>query len=257
MTKTIIIFSEMFIDANSQILSFKLKNYFLWFILAFNSGCINIGGFLAAHRFVTHVTGYATHFGEELSNGNFGRAYSLLLVPMFFIAGAMISGWFTEKPEATEIKERNHSYIFLAISIILFVISLLGPFGIFGLFGAENEFLPNYFLIALLAMCSGLQNAMIGTTGGLLVRTSHLTGITTDLAVGLIRISNSKKGSEQRIREIKINLLRAGTVGSFIFGSAVASFTFRKFEYAAFLLPAIIMGALGYFKSRHIRRNKL
>jgi uncharacterized membrane protein YoaK (UPF0700 family) len=244
----------MFIDAKSQILSFNFKNYVLWFILSFNAGCINIGGFLAAHRFVSHITGYATHFGDEFSRGNLGRALSLASVPVFFIIGSMISAWFTDRREIRSHKDKNYAFLFFLISGILFFISVIGPFGVFGLFGAENEFLPNYFLISLLAISSGLQNAMISTASGLLVRTTHLTGISTDFGVGLIRFFNLPLGSEQRTKEMRVNLLRGGTIGSFILGSIIASFQFRRFEYLGFLLPALITGSLGYYT--HYRNRK-
>jgi uncharacterized membrane protein YoaK (UPF0700 family) len=244
----------MFIDAKSQILAFSLKNYAVWFILAFNSGCINIGGFLAAHRFVTHITGYATHFGDELSKGQFARAFSLALVPVFFIIGSMISAWFTVRDKMIYKNISNYTLLFFFIGGVLFFISAVGPFGLFGLFGAENEFLPNYFLISLLAMSSGIQNAMISTASGLLVRTSHLTGISTDLGVGIVRLFEMQRGSEARSKELRVNLLRFGTIVSFILGSIIASFIFRVFEYAGFLLPALITGSLGFYTWKHNRR---
>jgi uncharacterized membrane protein YoaK (UPF0700 family) len=207
----------MFIDAKSQILAFSIKNYLLWFILAFNAGCINMGGFLAANRFVTHITGYATHFGEELSLGNIGRAWSLVLVPVFFIIGSMISAWFTDRRISNNRNKKSYTILFFIISSILFFISLAGPFGLFGLFGSDQEFIPNYFLISLLAIVSGIQNAMISTASGLLVRTTHLTGISTDLGVGIIRYIFAEQGTESKTKEFRVNLLRVGTIFSFVF----------------------------------------
>ncbi len=45
---------------------------FHWFLLSFNAGCINAGGFLATGRFVSHVTGFATFFGVDLANREHG-----------------------------------------------------------------------------------------------------------------------------------------------------------------------------------------
>lgn len=244
----------MFIDAKSQILSFNIKNYALWFVLAFNAGCINMGGFLAANRFVTHITGYATHFGEELSLGNVGRAWSLALVPVFFIIGAMVSAWFTDRNITANRNKKSYTILFFIIAGIMFFISLLGPFGIFGLFGNEQDFIPGYFLISLLAIGSGIQNAMISTASGLLVRTTHLTGISTDLGVGIIRYFFAGRETELKNKELRINLLRIGTIFSFILGSMVSSFEFRKLQYLGFLIPGLIALSLGIYTWNHNRR---
>ena len=39
------------------------KTYLDWFLLAFLGGHVNAGGYLACHRFVSHVTGFATLAG--------------------------------------------------------------------------------------------------------------------------------------------------------------------------------------------------
>jgi uncharacterized membrane protein YoaK (UPF0700 family) len=39
-------------------------------MMAFQAGVLNIGGFMACHRFVSHVTGFATFFGYELNTND-------------------------------------------------------------------------------------------------------------------------------------------------------------------------------------------
>lgn len=233
----------MFIDSNTQIAALTARNYALWFTLAFNAGSINIGAFLACKRLVTHITGYATYMGEELSIGNPTKAFLYSSVPAFFIFGCMISAWLIDRPKFKN-KRPHYTLVFLIIFLLLSFVSIMGPFGIFGQFGNESDFLPNYFLLALLAMCSGLQNAMISTATGLLVRTTHLTGLSTDLGVGIVRLFNKSISRAEYRREIKTNLLRLGTVSSFIMGSLIASSIFRDYKYSGFWLPTIIMGVL-------------
>jgi len=60
-----------------------------WFLLAFNGGMINAGGFLATGRFVSHVTGFATLFGIHLVNAKPDVALGALTVPLFFSLGCI------------------------------------------------------------------------------------------------------------------------------------------------------------------------
>ena len=60
--------------------------------MAFQAGVINIGAFMACHRFVSHITGFATYFGYELVSGDGFAAAGMLVVPIFFVFGCMISG---------------------------------------------------------------------------------------------------------------------------------------------------------------------
>ena len=44
------------------------ENLFIWFLLALQGGFVNVGGFMAVHRFVSHMTGFGTWIGVELAN---------------------------------------------------------------------------------------------------------------------------------------------------------------------------------------------
>lgn len=244
----------MFTDPNSQIVTLSKKNYMLWFILAFNAGCINMGGYLACNRFVTHVTGYATYVGGELSLGNIQKAFLLFTVPVFFIIGGMIAAWYIERAKMQGHRPK-YKIVFFYFFCILSFVSIVGPLGLFGEFGSATDFYPNYILLALLAMGCGMQNSMISTATGLLVRTTHLTGISTDLSVGLIRLMGKHDSKAEYNKEFRTNLLRIGTIMSFILGSLVASGFFRAYKYHGFWLPTSIIGALTIWKFKKNRRG--
>ena len=55
------------------------KNRFIWSILAFQGGFVNIGGLLTIHIFVSHITGFSAHFSESLINGELLKAILFLL----------------------------------------------------------------------------------------------------------------------------------------------------------------------------------
>src|SRR4051812_2049393 len=85
------------LSGRESIAQFNPQNVAIWLSMAFQAGAINAGGFLACHRFVTHATGFATLFGTEFTQGHLTTAFSMLSVPLFFLIGAMISGFFIDR----------------------------------------------------------------------------------------------------------------------------------------------------------------
>jgi uncharacterized membrane protein YoaK (UPF0700 family) len=82
----------------------------------------------------------------------------------------------------------------------------------------------------------GLQNAAVATITGMAVRTTHLTGPTTDLGVHL-GSALLDKGAGRRAA-LQGAVLRAGTIVSFLFGGALAIPLARAYGYLTLLAPA-------------------
>jgi uncharacterized membrane protein YoaK (UPF0700 family) len=216
---------------------YTFKTSFHWFMLAFLSGCVNAGGYLACHRFVSHVTGFATLAGIDLANRKYDAAVGILSVPAFFLGGVMISAWLVDR-EHHQGKRPHYAIVMGLVAACLATAALLGHFHFFGAFGADLKLKHDYFLLALLCMASGLQNATITTATGATVRTTHLTGITTDLGIGLIRLITPGMREKKLAREKKANRLRIGTICSFGLGSALSAGVFLHVGYLGFLIPA-------------------
>lgn len=200
----------------------------------------NVGGFLAVHRFVSHVTGFATYIGIEIAYGNLFNMFSIMSVPCFFILGSMISGFLVDRKR---LKGKSPSY-FLTMSLVascFFLVALLGNIGYFGAFGEPLDIYRDYFILVLLCMACGLQNAVITSVSGAVVRTTHLTGVSTDLGIGLVRVLFNRSTSLSSIKnEVKANWLRLGIILFFIQGSAIGGVLFLKYQYSGFYLPVLI-----------------
>lgn len=222
-----------------QINNFERRNYFLWFVMAFQSGVINAGGFLACHRFVTHTTGFATHFAVEFANSSFLHAAGMLSVPIFFLLGAMLAAFLVELKKIRG-QSPYYALVFLLIALLMLYVVLAGSSGVFGIFGAEIQISKAYYLLAALSMASGLQNAIIHPGRGSAIRTTHLTGLTTDMGVGLVRMLSKALAIEQKKEEVLFNWIRISIIVSFILGSTLSSYLFYQVQYLAFVVPAFI-----------------
>lgn len=245
----------MMLNLNSE------RNRMIWYSLSFQAGVINCGGFMACHRFVTHVTGFATHFGNEIATAHYQSAFGILTVPFFFLLGAFCTGYFTEVQISRGNRPRYYN-IFGFIAIVMISVALFGHFGQLGVFGEPINVLADYILLGVLCFCSGTQNATVTSASGSVIRTTHLTGITTDLGLSLMKYfalyprswKTSDHLTSQRSKD-KLNILiRMGLILSFILGSVFGGMFFLNFEYLGFLLPATISLILSMitFKNRNV-----
>lgn len=218
----------------------SLKTYFDWFVLSFLAGNINAGGYLACSRFVSHVTGFATLSGISLEQGSWVEALGTLVIPLFFLGGVMISGYLTEKKYANRVHGQRYAPVMGLVAAILGFVAVAGSLDLFGKFGDVANMKHDFFLLACLCSACGLQNAAISSASGATVRTTHLTGLTTDLGLGLIRAEIHNLPNSQKLVERRANLLRVATIVSFTLGSLVAAFIYSRFKYQGFFVPMVI-----------------
>jgi uncharacterized membrane protein YoaK (UPF0700 family) len=225
-------------------------NLFIWFLLAFQGGLLNAGGYLAVHRFVSHVTGFATLFGVDAVTKDWGSAFGMLFGPLFYLLGTIISAWFIER-ERIRAREPKYKIVFFLIIFNLIFLSIFGNLGYLGNFGEEFHYGRDYVVLFILALTCGLQNAVISSASGAVIRTTHLTGPTTDFGIGLVRLWTERKNKNKDL--IFANWCRAGIICSFIIGSLVGAYLYSQFTFLGFLFPAFtsfyVMIRLGIHKS--------
>ena len=211
---------------------------FHWMLLSFLAGDINSGGLLACGRFVSHMTGFYTLFGQSAAHMTWDEAIGLLSIPFYFLFGVMISAYLVERP--VHLGRKPHYALVMTLAFIcLTLAAILGSFGWFGNFG-ETHLKSGYFLLALLCTASGLQNSAVSCSSGHSVRVTHMTGNTTDLGIGIVRVFSLKKHTAHHQDELRAAWLRAGIISAFAIGSAVGAVFFIRFQYLGFLLPAIL-----------------
>ncbi|HVK62418.1 MAG TPA: YoaK family protein [Bdellovibrionales bacterium] len=211
-------------------------------VLAFQAGLLNVGGLLACQTFVSHVTGFATLAALELESGRQAHGLGLLAMLVTFMLGSMVSGVLVDLRMKQNKKPKY--YIVFGFLFALTLATAIGGFNnAFGRFGRSLADLSGYGLVVLLCFTCGLQNGTITLVSKSIVRTTHLTGLVTDLGIGIIRVLNRKtlQGVET---EWMANLMRAGIVLFFFLGSLVGVPLFRAMEFRGFVFPCLISGVL-------------
>ena len=134
-------------------------------LLAFNAGFINSTGLMGFdHKTISHLTGTVTLSAIALSKYE-GIFETGTLVGSFF-AGATLSGVIIGG--MTLKFGRRYGVALIFEGVLLFL-----AWNLFKNHSHAGEFLA--------AMACGLQNALVTTLSGAVIRTTHLTGVVTDL----------------------------------------------------------------------------
>jgi uncharacterized membrane protein YoaK (UPF0700 family) len=174
-------------------------------LLSFVAGIVNVAGFLAVQRLTTNVTGHFAFFVDEIFKLNFWQGFIYFLYIFFFFLGSFVSNVLIEI-----ISKINDRFIYIIPtiieSLILFMVAVFGRFLI-----SQN---PNLIAFSLL-FAMGLQNSLVTTISNATVRTTHLTGLFTDLGIELSQLFfyKQKDQKDKLHSSIKLRL----TIISFFF----------------------------------------
>lgn len=204
------------------------------FFLALNAGFINAIGLLGfRHQAVSHLTGTSTFLSLEISNGNLQEAIHLLLVITSFVVGAAFSGLVIGNT-ALQLGRRY--------SLALMVESLL----LLTAFYYLNN--GSHFGQLLASAACGLQNAMTSTYSGAVVRTTHVSGLFTDLGVALGLRLRGQKADQRKI------ILYLTLITGFIGGGIIGSLSFAHYQFSAILAPSAMAAtiAVSYWLYLHL-----
>jgi uncharacterized membrane protein YoaK (UPF0700 family) len=213
-------------------------NRLLGALLAFNAGAINAGGFLVVGMYTSHMTGFASMISDMLVLGSFTVAIGATGALLAFLAGAactaVLVNW----------ARQNHLRSEYALPLLLEAGLLL----VFGLLGATlNRQTPFAvpLTVLVLAFTMGLQNALVSKISASQIRTTHMTGVITDMGIELGKLFYWNQGArppELQVRANRIKLrLYAMLLGAFMAGGVVGA---AGFKYLGFVWVLPMAGLL-------------
>jgi uncharacterized membrane protein YoaK (UPF0700 family) len=194
--------------------------------LSFVAGIVNIAGVLSVATLTTNVTGHFAFFAEEISLKNYSKALNIIVYIFFFLLGAFSCNLLVEIISRRKPRMAHTLPIFIEIIILTSV-------------GFSIDFNSNYIAYALL-FAMGLQNALVTNISQSVVRTTHLTGLFTDLGIELSQLFFYKKETELK-RLTRSIFLRISIILFFFIGGVLGGLLFKSFQLKILLFAVVLL----------------
>lgn len=211
---------------------------FLWALLGFQAGFLNSFGFLACGRYVSHVTGFGTQIGLAIGDQRMSLAIELLGFPISFIAGAMVNGFLTSARLERNLRPR-YDLVTMFLPFALVSVMFIGTRGWLGPINQTSSQMHDLILLFGLSFLCGLQNGCFATMTRGQIRTTHLTGISTDIGTDLARIFFGKLDTFERRYVRRANISRALTFLGFALGAILSVIATESVDYYALGIPVL------------------
>jgi len=207
-------------------------------VLAFVAGAINAGGFLAVQQYTSHMTGIVSSMADSIALGEPATLLTGFGAVLSFLTGATCCAILINFSR----RRRMHSEY--ALPLLLEACLLL----VFGLVGAQVGLKGPWavtWLILVLSFLMGLQNAVITKLSNSVIRTTHVTGIITDMGIQLGRLVYWNVPSRSGEPKVQADLVRLRTLTTllicFFLGGVSGAFGFHYFGYTATIPLAVLL----------------
>lgn len=197
-------------------------------LLSFVAGIVNVAGFLGIQKLTTNVTGHFAFFVDEIFKLNFWQGFIYFLYIFFFFIGSFSSSFLVEYIAK---KNSNHTYI-VPTAIEAFILLVMS------IFGQQLIIVSPNLIACILLFAMGLQNSLVTRISNATVRTTHLTGLFTDLGIELSQLFFYREGSARQklFTSIKLRI----TIISFFFAGGITGGIF----YSKMGLHVLLFGVI-------------
>jgi uncharacterized membrane protein YoaK (UPF0700 family) len=213
-------------------------NRHLGWTLAFIAGATNAGAFLAVRQYTSHMTGMVSSMADNLVLGDIPLAAGALGGLVSFLIGAATSAVLVNYARRRELKSQFALPLLLEAGLLL----------LFGVIGAQLATIHGLFVpgtVMLLCFIMGLQNAVITKVSRSEIRTTHITGLVTDIGIELGKLvywNRIQEDPSLRVRADRDRLLVLSMlVLAFTLGGVLGAIGFQRFGYSTTIPLAVLL----------------
>lgn len=208
--------------------------------LAFVAGATNAGGYLAVGQYTSHMTGVVSSLANNLALGKSVLAFAAIGALVSFSIGAMTTAIAVNWARRHQLRSR------FAIPLLLEA-ALLLVFGLLG--GVLSGYTAAVAPVTVLLLCflMGLQNAVITKVSKAEIRTTHVTGLVTDIGIELGRlvyVNRADLGEPVRANRERLGV-HVLLFTCFLGGGVLGALGFNALGFIATLPLAAILAVIG------------
>lgn len=194
---------------------FDQFNWQLAALLAFVAGAVDVSGYLALHQFTSHMSGLVAGMAADVATARENVLLGPLVVLASFLCGAAVCALMVNW-----LRRRERESIF-AVPVLLEAVLI-----------ASLAFLPVFAhpltALAIFSFSMGLQNAVITKISDAEIRTTHVTGMVTDIGIQLGKLFyiNRRDGAEPVLADRRLLGLLTLLVTLFFAGGALGGWVY-------------------------------
>ena len=216
-------------------------NRHLGFTLAFVAGATNAGGYLAVKQYTSHMTGIVSAMADNIVLGEFDLVLGGVGGLLSFLAGAACSAVMVNYARRRQMHSEYAGPLLLEAVLLL----------CFGLLGARLSEVAGLFVpltVMLLCFIMGLQNAVISKLSNAEIRTTHITGVVTDIGIELGKLAYWNGGAAAGGTEVRANRPRLRVLATlatcFFVGGVAGALGFKHLGYVSTAWLALVLVVL-------------
>ncbi|TRZ45273.1 YoaK family protein [Robertkochia solimangrovi] len=214
---------------------------------AFSAGMVNVTSVIIFFAFTSNVTGHYAILAEEIAKGNWNEVMVVMTWIFLFFMGNFVSNQII-------INFDRNSYVAHALPLLLEILCLFSV-GTYGAFFYAESLWETEVMVGLMLFAMGLQNGLTASISNFSVKTTHLTGLTTD--VGILASMYTKRRYRENPHLVAKGKILLSIVASYLSGGIIAGIIYLKIEFLVFyVVCGVIMVIIGY-EYYKLKINKL
>lgn len=213
-------------------------------ITAFIAGMVNVAAFMIFFSFASNVTGYYAILAAEIVKGNLYEVAVVFVWIFLFFLGSFTSNFIIINVANKRTYLAHALPVFLEIICIAFV-------GVYGSYFYQETLNETEILLAVLLFAMGLQNGFTASISNFAVKTTHLTGATTDIAI-LASMFTQKQYRENKELQGKAILI-ASIIFSYLVGAVATGFVHSFLGFRLFFLVCLLLLVVALYDGSRIR----
>jgi uncharacterized membrane protein YoaK (UPF0700 family) len=204
-------------------------------VLAAIAGALNTAAFHAVGFFSANMTGNVSSLSDHAARGDWWLGIFYLVIVLAFIGGASVSTLLINAGRRHRVRG-------------IYAISILAEAVLMILLGLAELLIPSIergsVLILGLAFLMGIQNAVVTRISDARVRTTHVSGMSTDIGIELSMLFDIARGRELDAEagpyRSKLRL-HVQTVSSFLAGGIVGVLVYQAIGTQLLFATALLL----------------
>jgi uncharacterized membrane protein YoaK (UPF0700 family) len=223
-------------------------NIQLGVLTAISAGMVNVASLIVFFAFTSNVTGHYAILAEEIAKGQWYQVAVVFSWILLFFMGAFLSNFIIIN------LNRKNAYVAHSLPLVLELICLV-TVGTYGQYYYRETLTETEVLVALMLFAMGMQNGLTASISNFAVKTTHLTGLTTDLGI-LFSMFTQKEYRQNAELVGKAKLLSAVAV-SYLSAGVLSALLYTHLQFRVFYVVSCVIVVVILYDYSKLRFMKL